>query len=278
MSALQVSAQQSHIFRAAMDALEAAGIPYSVGGGLALYVHTGIRRQVHDFDIHVVPGDIEPAMEALRSAGFKSWVQFPQWLAQAERNGVQVDMVFGQGSWHASADQGWIEGGPRAEVLDHEVNVIPAEELIWSKGMRCSRFRYDASDVFHLFAALADRLDWPHLIERFGEDWEVLLSHLLMFRYVFPRDAQRVPRSVWDQLLGGLATDLDRSGLEPLVCRGALLDSADPYDQYFYERGYRDEREERWQQRLRAETDELEPLVEQDVHDAGAPGGIRAAS
>lgn len=250
---LEVPETHAPAFRRAIAALCAHHIPFTLGGGLAIQFYTGIRREVHDLDIHLMPQHVLPALEALDQAGFVTWIKFQAWLAQARSGEVQVDLVFGQGSWHASVDQAWLDRGVPISFLGHEVKVSSPEDLIWSKALRCSRLRHDAADLFHILAAQGGYLNWELVIERFGPDWEVLASHLVMFRYVFPREAAEIPSWVHRELFARLAETWAQPPPAEPVCRGLLLDSTNPYDQYFSERGYRDERQERWEERLRQE-------------------------
>lgn len=52
-----------------VDALNAAGVPYAICGGLAVVIH-GYTRLTDDIDLLVRPKDVPPAKHALKSAGF----------------------------------------------------------------------------------------------------------------------------------------------------------------------------------------------------------------
>ncbi|NCA83087.1 MAG: hypothetical protein EOM72_10135 [Opitutae bacterium] len=53
----------------AVDALNAAGIPYAICGGLAVVIH-GYPRLTDDIDLLVLPSDVARCKTALRDAGF----------------------------------------------------------------------------------------------------------------------------------------------------------------------------------------------------------------
>lgn len=264
--------------RVAGEALDilAPKLLFAMGGGPALYMYTGIEREFHDLDLHVVPAGVEPALRSLQEAGFQTWVKHPQWLAQAEKDGVQVDFVFGQGSWHESVDASWLERAKWVRFLGRRVRVLRPEELFWSKALRCSRLRHDSADLFHIVIGQGRCLDWAHLVALFGDDWEVLLSHLVMFRYAFPADADVVPDTVLDDLLGRMG-DERRTGWDgPPVCRGQILDTSGAHQQYVDERGYVDERQMRWERRLREEP-VLRRLVEMAASPPAGSGNSRSA-
>ena len=100
---------------------------------------------------------------------------------------------------------------------------MPVEEMIWSKAFLMERERFDGADVLHLIRARQKEINWPRLLSRFGEHWRVLLSHLVLFPYVYPNEP--APQAVIDELL-------DRAKHEPKadegirLCRGPLLSRA----------------------------------------------------
>ena len=87
------------------------------------------------------------------------------------------------------------------------------------------RERYDGADVAHVLRACADSLDWPRLVQRFGDNWRVLLHHLVLFGFIYPSEHARVSPAVMHQLMGRLDTELTRSAPER-VCRGTLISRA----------------------------------------------------
>jgi len=103
------------------------------------------------------------------------------------------------------------------------------------------RERYDGADVAHLLLHCARDLDWDRLLERFGRHFRVLLTHLLLFGYIYPGERDRIPRRVWDGLLDRLAKEGPPKPEEEKLCRGTLL-SRGQYLLDVEERGYRDAR------------------------------------
>jgi hypothetical protein len=82
----------------------------------------------------------------------------------------------------------------------------------------------------HLLHVGGEKLDWPRLLERFGDHWRVLFSHLLLFGYVYPAEEARVPLWVREELvrrhLNAAATDAS----ELPYCRGTFLSSVQYQD------------------------------------------------
>jgi hypothetical protein len=48
---------------------------------------------------------------------------------------------------------------------------------------------------------LAKIYDWEHLLRRFGDDWRVLFSHLVLFGFIYPSKRNLIPKEVIGQLL-----------------------------------------------------------------------------
>jgi hypothetical protein len=110
-------------------------------------------------------------------------------------------------------------------VLDVLVRLIPAEEMIWSKGFVMERERFDGADVAHILRACAQTLDWPRLLQRFDGYWRVLLQHLVMFGFIYPSERARIPAAVLRELMSRLEVELTRSSPDR-VCQGTLISRA----------------------------------------------------
>jgi hypothetical protein len=230
-------------YRTVMRALLAARTPFLVGGAYALERYTGIARHTKDFDIFVREPDVDAVLEVLRGIGCRTEIRFPHWLAKAWYGEDFIDVIFSSGNGVAVVDDEWFAHAVSAEVLGVPVQIIPAEEMIWSKGFIMERERYDGADVAHLLGACAERLDWDRLLRRFAGRWRVLLVHLVMFGFIYPAERDRIPPRVMRTLFARLAADMiggrEGGGLDP-VCHGTLVSR----QQYLPDlaRGYADAR------------------------------------
>ncbi|HXG05628.1 MAG TPA: nucleotidyltransferase [Candidatus Binatia bacterium] len=230
-------------YRRALGALAEAGIPFLVGGAYALERYTGIVRDTKDLDIFVRPEDCEGVLRAFDTAGFETELTYPHWLGKAFSRGDMVDIIFSSGNGCARVDEEWFRHAVEADVLGMRVGLIPVEEMIWSKAFVMERERYDGADIAHLLRARAAGLDWPRLVRRFGPHWRVLLSHLVLFGFIYPGHRADVPERVMQRLIDRLARESRwpaPAEAEPL-CRGTLLSRA----QYLVDVehwGYRDAR------------------------------------
>jgi hypothetical protein len=185
----------------ALHRLREADVPFLVGGAYAFERYTGIARHTKDLDVFVREADYQRAIDALEADGCRGEVPFPHWLAKAYCGDHFVDIIFGSGNGIAPVDDQWFEHAVDETVLDVPVQIVPAEEMIWQKALIMERERFDGADVAHVLRARAELLDWDRLLQRFGEHWPVLLSHLILFGYIYPEEQAKIPVRVLTTLL-----------------------------------------------------------------------------
>src|SRR4051794_5536120 len=180
----------------ALTGLQEAGVPFLVGGAYAFERYTGIVRHTKDLDIFVRQADYPRAIAVLEADGCQGEVPFPHWLAKAYCGHHFVDLIFGSGNGVAPVDDDWFTHAVDETVLGIPVQIVPAEEMIWQKALIMERERFDGADVAHLLRARGDRLDWDRLLRRFGQHWRVLLSHLVLFGYIYSDEQAKIPSGV----------------------------------------------------------------------------------
>jgi len=198
-----------------LTSLEQAGVPFLVGGAYAFERYTGIARHTKDLDIFVRESDCQAALAALTADGCRGEGPFSHWLAKAYCGDYFVDLIYGSGNGLAPVDDDWFTHAVDETVLAIPVQIVPAEEMIWQKALIMERERFDGADVAHLLRARADRLDWPRLLDRFGEHWQVLLSHLILFSYIYPEEQAKVPAGVLHALLGRQSEQVEAAAEHP---------------------------------------------------------------
>ena len=221
--AVVIPKQTLAFYRRAVDALLAARAPFLVGGSYAFERYTGIARHSKDFDIFAREQDVDAILTILEAMGCRAERTFPHWLAKAYQRDDYVDVIYGGGSGIATVDEQWFEHAVDGEVLGARVKLIPAEEMIWSKGFVMERERYDGADLAHVILRRGKQLDWDRLLHRFGPDWRVLMGHLVMFGYVYPSERDTVPRRVMDELGERLRRESASAPPGEKVCRGPVV-------------------------------------------------------
>jgi len=226
--------------RRSVAALQAANVPFLIGGAYVVEAFAGVSRRTKDFDLYIRPRHVRAAMDALAGAGYKAEMTFPHWLAKAARGRDCVDLIFRAGNGLCEVDDSWFERAHDDELLGLRVKLCAPEEMIWMKAYIMERERFDGADIAHILRRCAVELDWPHLVRRFGLDWRVLLSHLILFGYIYPSERHRIPVAVMDDLITRLRNEASTPGLSRL-CRGTLL-SRKQYLVDIQEWGFRDAR------------------------------------
>lgn len=219
-----LSKESIRFYREALAILSGAGIPHLVGGAYAYARYTGIERHTKDFDIFIREEDFDRAAKAFADAGYRSELTFPHWLGKAYGNGEDfVDLIFSAGNGVARVDDRWFEHAIKDQVFGVDTELIPAEEMIWSKGLIMERERFDGADVAHVIRAVGDKLDWNRLLERFGPFWRALYAHLVMFGFIYPSDREKVPARVMDELTRRVQDETKAGNADDKVCYGTIV-------------------------------------------------------
>jgi len=184
-SSIVCDADTPALFSETLRVLREDGVEFLIGGAFALSRYTGIDRSTKDLDIFVREGDCARTLDALARIGCKTEWTFRHWLAKATRDDALIDIIYSSGNGVAQVDDEWFAHAPQAEVCGIVSRLSPPEELIWSKSFVMERERFDGADIQHVIHNIGAKLDWPRLIARFGDHWRVLLSHLVMYAFVF---------------------------------------------------------------------------------------------
>ncbi|HUF27581.1 MAG TPA: hypothetical protein VMM18_11460 [Gemmatimonadaceae bacterium] len=231
MSAPQANAgafdpRSSAFYREALATLHGAGLPFLVGGAYAFGRYTGIVRDTKDFDIFVRERDARRVLAEFARVGYRTEMTFPHWLGKVFHGVNFVDVIFGSGNGVAMVDDEWFEHARAGQVVDVPVQLAPPEEMIWQKSLVQERERYDGADVAHLLRACAEDIDWDRLLHRFGPNWRVLLSHIVLFGFIYPGERDRIPKRVVRHLLRLFEHELDTPAVDERICRGTILSRA----------------------------------------------------
>ncbi len=230
-------------YRHALGLLDKENLPYLVGGAYAFARYTGIERHTKDFDIFIRRSDFPRAAKILGRAGYETDLSFPHWLGKAFKGESFIDLIFSAGNGVATVDDLWFKYAVPGRVLDMEVKLIPAEEMIWSKGLIMERERYDGADVAHVIYALGDKLDWRRLIDRYAEYWRALYAHLILFGFIYPSHRSKIPTSVMDEMAERVSAETRLGDAKEKICYGTIL-SRQQYLVDVDDRGYKDARQQ----------------------------------
>lgn len=206
-----------------LTTLKASGIPFLVGGTYAFERYTGIVRHTKDLDIFVRPKDCDRILEVFAETDCDTELTFPHWLGKVVCQDDFVDLIFNAANGDNEVNDTWLKHAVEEEVFGIPVKICSAEDIIRSKAFIMERERYDGADVAHLLRACSEQLDWSRLLKDFGFRWRVLLSHLILFGFIYPTERSRIPNWVMQELLHRLQREMSSTPPTNKLCQGTLL-------------------------------------------------------
>jgi hypothetical protein len=215
--------RQQALFQEVLTLFEENKIAYAVSGAFALREHTGIYRDTKDLDLFLTAETAVTAMECLHKRGFLCEVCDPVWLFKTHRDDFFVDLITGMSNAALVVEPSWIDRSKPAVVHGVPTRVLAPEELLASKLFVTRRERFDGADIAHVIYGTDGNLDWQRLLYLAGDNWEMLLWALVLFRYCYPAQTQYVPQTVWRSLLARFQEAVSRP--DPAArFRGSLID------------------------------------------------------
>ena len=168
-------------YKEAIDALERGGVPYAIGGGIAVAAY-GRKRATKDIDLYIKTKDRMPAMEALKAAGFDTNPMLDvHWLCKAYKNGVPIDFILENIGNIVTTDE-TIEHALRIKMYGHDVIVMAPEDLLLRKilAMRC--YRDDWYDCIAVLSNTYMSFDWDYFLRLIKDFPEKALSFVLFVK------------------------------------------------------------------------------------------------
>jgi hypothetical protein len=213
-------------YHEAIQAVQDAGVPFAVGGGLAFGCYAHRSRYTKDVDLFLRPADRERAIAAVRGVGFVDYHEREpyqrHWIYRGIREGLLLDLIWQMANERAAVDDQWLARGPVIAIHGTPVRLVPAEEIVWAKLYVLQRDRADWPDIFNLLARCGPRLDWDHLVRRMGGDLPLLAAAVQVFGWLAPDRAGALPPDLGRRLGVSLPAAAPEEPGRP-----ALLDSRD---------------------------------------------------
>ncbi len=202
-------------------------IPFLIGGTYAVSAYTGIMRPTKDLDIYTKAGDYTRLLGLFNSKEYTIEITDTRWLAKIAQGEFFIDVLFGTASETCRVDDSWFAHAPTTKLFGMTLKLIPVEELIWVKSFMQDRRRSEGPDVNHLLLKRGKNLDWKRLLMRMDPYWELLFSHILEFRFIYPSEREIIPKWVMENLLERVQHELALPSPKEHICRGPLLSRAD---------------------------------------------------
>jgi hypothetical protein len=255
-----------HLYRGCLEALQWSGVPFLVGGAFALESYTGLVRRTKDLDVFVRSDHAEPLLSFLSTAGYRTEIRFTHWLGKAFKDDHFIDIIFGSNNGVCPVDELWFQHAEPTTVLGVPVRLVPPEEMLWSKAFVMERERYDGGDIAHLLRARGKMLDWSRVLYRFRGHWRVLLSHLILFGFIYPGHRLTIPKWLMDELMRRLQREMTSLPVDDRLCQGTLL-SWSQYLIHMQQGNYEDARHPPWGTLTIQETTRMTKRMMQEQHD-----------
>lgn len=214
--------EQWTVYADFIKAASERGVPFVVGGGLAVSALAAYVRNTKDMDLFVLEKDSRELIEISKELGFEEYTEVtydPTWSYRCSRDGYIIDFLWRMLNGKASVNETWVTKGWDLTVRGVPFKLIPVEELVLAKLYILRRDRSDWPDILSLLYAHGAGLDWERLFTALGEDRQVLGSVVSLLSWLCPGRSSRFPESIWAPL-GLLAptstepeVDLERAAL-----------------------------------------------------------------
>jgi predicted nucleotidyltransferase len=159
-----------------LDALEEAGIPFALIGGVAAS-GLGRPRSTHDIDVFVRPEDAESAIRVLAQHGFRTEKFDIEWLFKAFKDDILVDIIF-RSKGDIYFDEEMQSHVKNVEFHGRRLPVVSPEDLAIIK---CAVHYEGGPHHWHDALAVLSHanIDWNYLLRRARRAPRRLLSLLI---------------------------------------------------------------------------------------------------
>jgi predicted nucleotidyltransferase len=149
--------------RQAAAALRDAGVPFALGGGIAVWARGGPESE-HDLDLFVKPEDAERALEALAEAGLRAEKPPEGWLYKAWCGDVMVDLIFEPNG--ITVDDAFFQRAEELEVDAVRLLVMPLEDVLVTKLLSMGEHEVDYESVVEIARTVREQIDWEDVRRR----------------------------------------------------------------------------------------------------------------
>ena len=170
---------------------------FMVAGGFAVNAYTGLRRATKDIDVFCKAGDYPKILNKFTSLGYKTQVLDERWIAKIFKGKFYVDLILGSSNLVSLVTDDWFKE------------------------------RYDGADIAHLILLKHQEINWGRLLSSLEQYWEVLLVHLLNFRFIYPSEREKIPSWLMKELLSRLQHQFELPTPKMKVCRGRMFSVED---------------------------------------------------
>ena len=210
-----------------LDLLNESGVPFLLSGTYALSCFTGIVRPTKDLDVFCKASDAPRILTYFKGRGYEIEVEDERWIGKVWQDDNFFDVIYNISTASIAITDEWFGEVYEVEVYGTTVRITPPTEFILSKLFLQDRYRYDGADVTHVILKKHDQIDWKRLLSAVELYWEVLLIHVLNFRFIYPTEREAIPHWLLDELMERLAAQAQMPPAQMKICRGRLFSPRD---------------------------------------------------
>ena len=143
--------------------LRGAGIPFLIGGSLALWARGG-PEYVGDLDVVVKEEDVGRAKEALEAAGFKGEEAPEEWLLKVRDGDTVIDLIHEPTGFKVTDET--LARGQEIDVLGMSVPLMALEDIFTTKLLALKEHYLDFEGILPFARALREQVDWDEVRRR----------------------------------------------------------------------------------------------------------------
>jgi Nucleotidyl transferase of unknown function (DUF2204) len=147
----------------AVAALREAGVPFLLGGSLAVWARGGPETQ-HDLDFVIKPEDADRALEVLAGVGMRVEKPPEEWLHKAWDSDVLIDVIFAPRGLDVTDEV--MERGEFLHVAGITIPVMALDDVLATKLMALHEHQLDYTSVLTIARAVREQIDWDSLRAR----------------------------------------------------------------------------------------------------------------
>jgi hypothetical protein len=147
----------------AVAALREAGVPFLLGGSLAVWARGGPESR-HDLDFVIKPEDADRALQVLADAGMRVEKPPEEWLHKAWDGEVLIDLIFAPRGLEVTDEV--IDRGELLHVIGISIPVMSIEDVLATKLMALDEHQLDYTSALRIARAVREQIDWEALRAR----------------------------------------------------------------------------------------------------------------
>jgi Nucleotidyl transferase of unknown function (DUF2204) len=147
----------------ACAALDDAGVPAMLGGGLATWARGGPPTD-HDVDFYLREEDAPSAHKALASIGMELSTPPEGWLLKANDGEILVDLIYRPAGGPIGAEH--FERATPMELMAQPVLVASIDDVLTTKLMALTEQEPDFRSVLEISRSLREQIDWKFVRDR----------------------------------------------------------------------------------------------------------------